>query len=431
MTGDNIISMPTPKHVLAERIRAAHERAARGRQEWVQGRVDECYALRELRDQFSDNIQFSHWLIENSLEHWGKDDRAAMIAMARAAPHRADLEFVFQLYADEQFKPDTIWRIIKQKGLEWPVNQFNEAVSSDDPNTAPAGTSPEIQPETTKQTGQTNEMPDPTPVESEPKVDLPRSEPKRKSGAGTQWKLAKYPDADLVYAHVTRPQSRSALADVVTHKRGGRAIWELLVEAIKLGHYGPPSTGNERPNLRMILPWVPPGSFADSIEINTQDGRKYVRDIILPLLAEKPELKLDPSNFGKAVARRRYETEEELRKTRQMEHHASVVAKHQFQPGEQEIVAYGTPMWPLEYSLGYTYEELKHACWYANFFLNSIARRDWSEVSTGMMGRHLIKWIGPIAPGITTAIKQIFSAYELNPKGECKFPMTPVNFGID
>jgi|SRR5215472_11855394 len=74
---------------------------------------------------------------------------------------------------------------------------INEAASSNDSNTVPAETSPENQPETTKQTGQTDETPDSTPVESEPKVDLPRSEPKR-SGSGAKWKLAKHPEADLV-----------------------------------------------------------------------------------------------------------------------------------------------------------------------------------------------------------------------------------------
>jgi hypothetical protein len=297
----------------------------------------------------------------------------------------------------------------------------------------PAGTSPGIPAEASKQPAELSDPPEPPPQESNSKVDeapLPRTKPR--SGGGAKWKLANCPDADLVQAHVTRVQSRSALAAVVT-ARGGRPIWDLLVDAIKLGHYGPPSIGNEKPNLRMILPWVPPGNFAESINIKTADDRRHIRDIIFPLLTEKAELKAEPGNFGKAVARRRFEIEEKLRQTRQMEHHAAVIAQHQFEPGEQEIIAYGLPMWPRDRDPGYTYDELKHACWYVSFFLGSIAHghRDWSLVSTAMMGRHLIKWISPVAPGVTKAIKEIFSAYELNPTGERKFPMTPVNFGID
>jgi hypothetical protein len=411
---DNIVQMPTPLSTLGKQLREDIAAVETFHSQWVESMLRLGAHLHEARDRFpSDDTAFGHWLVDEKVD-LGPKDRAALIAMA-ADPN------IFRMVLIEQtdvLHANTIWQKYRQR--------FEIHFKA-----PPAGTSSEIPPETAKQTGDLSDAPDPTRAQSESKdesVALSRAKPR--DGGGTKWKLRKYPDADLVFAHVTRAQTRSALAKIVSAK-GGRAVWELLVEAIKLGHYGPPSTGNERPNLRMILPWVPPGSFADSIEIKTQDGRKYVRDIIFPLLAQKPELKQDPSNFGKAVARRRYETEEELRKTRQMEHHASVVAKHQFQPGEQEVVAYGTPMWPLEYSLGYTYEELKHACWYANFFLNSIARRDWSVVSAGMMGRHLIKWIGPIAPGVTTAIKQIFSAYELNPKGECKFPMTPVNFGID
>lgn len=207
----------------------------------------------------------------------------------------------------------------------------------------PTRTSSEKSPEPDAQTPETNTSPDPSLQEparqSNPEVEpgtsdsavlgepnrtpskmgkpeLPRSRPR--SGGGSVWALAKYPDADLVYAHVTTVQSRSALVQVVK-KRGSRDFYNLLVEAIKAGHYGPPSAGNEKPNLRMILPWAPKGNFVNSFDLTRPEDRKQVRDVIFPTLAKNPELKNDPESFPKAATQHRIKIEEALRKIRVME----------------------------------------------------------------------------------------------------------------
>jgi hypothetical protein len=412
---DNIISMPAPMNVLADRIRALMALVETNDREWIELTIELGLRLAEARSRFSSDIQFSVWLAENELDsdRLGHQTRAALIGMGQ------NIELTKTVLSETSSRS---WRLIWENEIKPRVTSVGKPIR--------AGTSSEISLETIKRSEQTNETPDPTPEESDTNVepDLPRATPKH-SGTGKAWALAKHPDADLVYAHIMRVQSRSALATIVS-KRGGRAIWDLLVEAIKLGYYGPPSAGNERANLRMILPWVLPGRHAESINLKNDADRRYVRDIIFPALADHPELQDHPGDFDKVVAQRKHKIEQKLRDTRQMEHHAEVVAKHQFQLGEQEVIAYGTPIWPRDRDPGYTYEELKHACWYANFFLSSIAHRDWAVESTGMMGRHLIKWLGPVAPGTVKAIKEIFSLYELNPNGECKFPMTPVNFGI-
>ena len=41
----NIISLPTPMKMLADRIRAAYERTERGRREWIDGTLELASAL--------------------------------------------------------------------------------------------------------------------------------------------------------------------------------------------------------------------------------------------------------------------------------------------------------------------------------------------------------------------------------------------------
>ena len=121
---DNIVNMPTPKNVLVERLRAARARTEKGRREWIEGMADEAVALTEARGQFPSNNAFSHWLIENEVEYWGADDRAAMIHLGRL--NRDTLLFVLDKVADDKWQPRTIWQMLQQKRMEYIVQQYNE-----------------------------------------------------------------------------------------------------------------------------------------------------------------------------------------------------------------------------------------------------------------------------------------------------------------
>ena len=81
---DNIIQMPTPMNVLADRIRGAPASVQRGHIETIEGTLELAVALKEARDRFTDNRQFSIWLAENELdaEFIGHNNRAALINMA-------------------------------------------------------------------------------------------------------------------------------------------------------------------------------------------------------------------------------------------------------------------------------------------------------------------------------------------------------------
>ena len=81
---DNIIQMPTPMNVLADRIRDALARAGRSRIEWIEATLDLASTLNEARERFPSNEAFAHWLVDSKLDAdmMGHQTRAALINMA-------------------------------------------------------------------------------------------------------------------------------------------------------------------------------------------------------------------------------------------------------------------------------------------------------------------------------------------------------------
>jgi hypothetical protein len=79
---DNVVSMPTPMNVLADKIRSAFHRTERGRFEWIEGTLELAVLLSEARERFPSNTPFSHWIIDAELEDINYNDRAALIHMA-------------------------------------------------------------------------------------------------------------------------------------------------------------------------------------------------------------------------------------------------------------------------------------------------------------------------------------------------------------
>jgi hypothetical protein len=138
-------------------------------------------------------------------------------------------------------------------------------------------------------------------------------------------------------------------------------------------------------------------------------------------------LRGDQSRFERAFDQRRRAIEEEQRRVARLAEHQQKVASL---PANQEsVIAFGTPLWPPEGDLTglFTYEELSHACWFADFFME-IGRKDWRPHETAMAARQLVKWTEPMRKGFAEAVRAIFNAYESHPEAEKRFPSPPVNF---
>jgi hypothetical protein len=176
------------------------------------------------------------------------------------------------------------------------------------------------------------------------------------------------------------------------------------------------------------LPWLPARGFT-RYSLDRPHMEKVVSEIIFPLLRERPELKEVPHQIEAAIERRRREHDDQQRQrvklARSQERAATLPAD------EQVIIAYGEPLWPLpdpESTPPYTYRQLVHAVWYGHYFIDNIAHAQ-DPNSAAISGRHLTKYIEPIEPGFVAAVRAFFNAYQNDPKGECRLPRIPINFG--
>lgn len=162
---DNIINLPTPMNVLADRIRAAYGRTEQGRHEWIEGTLELAAALAEARTRFKADRQFAVWLAENDLDQLGENDRAALIKMAQEPTLLRD---ILTEQAD-QLHPDTI--------LRKSIDRFGNIPKPDLPSPNPEKTSlipePETKPaaETTPRAAQTKPV-----SKQSPLFGLPRAE---------------------------------------------------------------------------------------------------------------------------------------------------------------------------------------------------------------------------------------------------------------
>ena len=115
----NIVEMPTPMNVLADRIKLAYGRTVCGREGWVEGTLELAATLDEARSRFPSNIDFGVWLVQNELDWLGKDDRAALLGMSE--------DLALTRIALEETKSAS-WRLI---WLEWIEPRLRSAAKTD------------------------------------------------------------------------------------------------------------------------------------------------------------------------------------------------------------------------------------------------------------------------------------------------------------
>lgn len=414
-----IIDMPTPMNVLVERVRAGHQRAERGGQEWIEGVLEMASAMHEARDRFqNDDRRLGIWTIENEIDFFNQDDRNALVNMgAHLELARIVLEETqrrcFQLIWREEMKPRLEGKITPPE-VHGVVISMSRSAMTDDRSVQVEKVDPAI--------------PQKAELTRTPKLDLPRKEFRKR---GRQATFASLPDADLVNAHMLEKQARAEFGKFVRTPKG-RPAWTLLIESIETGLYGPPTRADSTTSMtvRVLLPWLPQRSFA-GFHLKNPLTHKLVREVLFPMLRERPELRETPHLVEREFNARRRASEEDARRKSKLDEHKAKIQAGAMAAGEQPIVAFGEPLWPPQrpdLTSPYTYKELCHACWFVGYFLG-IARPGWKPTETAMAGRHLAKYIEPVQPGFVAAVRAIFNAYEDHPDGEKQFPPIPVNFG--
>jgi hypothetical protein len=415
MTDDNVINMPTPKHILAQRIRVAHARSERGAQEWIDGLVEEATTMVEARDTYDDDREFSIWLMDNGIMFYSPDDQAALINMGR----NPDLMRV-KLQETKRTSLRYIWK-------EEMKAAYAEAAKSDPPYryVAIRGAQREPPPESPQSEPQEAATAEPAPAETMKSAD----ELERRHRLETKPpppSLKGLPKAEIVAAYLTHADTPARMARFVKTKKG-RDIWMLLIESIEAGHFGEPTDRViTSPNLRMILPWIQDRTFGN-MDISKPAERQQIREVLFPLLVERPELKgALQAALPSAFRDRQKSIQESARREFLVADARAKAAAAATKEASTVIIAYGTPLWPADpESVGYTLAELECACHFSRFFMTAIMQANETPKGMQLAAAHLVKYMIPIQRGFVLAVNRIFDAYVANPKGESEMPVIP------
>ena len=325
----NIVEMPTPMNVLADRIKLAYGRTVCGREGWIEGTLELAAALGEARSRFPSNIDFGVWLVQNELDWLGKDDRAALLGMSE--------DPALTRVALEETK-STSWRLI---WLEWIELRLRNAAKMDVPS---------------------SDNRDPAQLAEE------RSEPAetRASKRATIRPSSPFygrPRADEVYSAFLDKDARSVVGKAIAG-RGGADIYEMILKSLDLGFLRPNRDFLGRPNLRMLFS-LGSRAFCQRFDLTNTKERVHVRENIFPaMLANREAILASPDDLEKILDDHKRRNAEQARKTHDDKRFTQ--AKEKMGPGEEEIIMYGQRFWPvIDNRMGvYDYPTLCLAIWH-------------------------------------------------------------------
>ena len=369
---DNIIQMPTPKHVLFERYRAGYKRAEGGRAEWIAGVLEMAAALCELRDQYNNNQAFSLAIAEAGLGFHNDQDRAALINMQR---NRELTEIV--LRETKRTSLQLIWIEEIQPSV---ANASNTPPGSH--STAETSIQDATMTHCDKSVVQTASDAEMVPPPNNNSM-AGSSPPPRRKIAVERSTYASAPRAEEIAKRFQNARGRDILAKVWTKHGTGKKIWDMLIVAYDAGLLVPNDTVLKFPTLRLLFP-LAPNKYSMQFNLFDKKQLAHVSETILPaMIACKDQLLADPERTQEIV--------NEYLKTKQVQQKQAVIIKKHavavkaMAVTEQELVMFGHPVWPrLDTSQGeYDYDQVRAAIW---FF------REYQEVN--VLAKENIKSLG-------------------------------------
>ncbi|HEY2242598.1 MAG TPA: hypothetical protein VGH47_00055 [Xanthobacteraceae bacterium] len=415
---DNIVTMPTPIALRVERLRNRLDAYAKHQGEFadvVLGLATELFDAR--RECAGDDRAFGAWLGEYGCDDLGRHEREALIKIGEHA---------------ELARPVLQTTTSRSMQLIW-LNEIKPIIPSVRAD-APSPTSPIESPPASPSEPEKPQVAVQQNVESTPELEPPPNRPT----ATKRSPLYGLPDADTMHDNFLDPNTRTNLGRL-RRKRNGIAIWDLILKSIRSGVFGPPTKASiDDVSLRLVLPWLSRSRLTKHIDLKNERMRSLVDEALLPLLLERPELR-QPENHDRLEREfelRRRSIDEKNRQKYILQEHEKELARKPLPINEEPILVYGTPLWPIlgDLTPRYTYDELRHACWYVNYFMQMIAaigHEKLRPVDVVLYGRHFAKYMRPMAvKGFSNAVGDILGAYERNPTGETKHPPQPVNFGL-
>jgi hypothetical protein len=400
----NVIDMPTPLSILAERIKAAYGRTVGGRNEWAGGILELAATLDEARTRFQSDIDFGVWLVQNELDWLGKDDRAALLGMAKdldltrivlEETKRASLRMIW----GEEVKP----RLHELAKADAVATEFTNTVPPDEIYEASekkASKQPPIRP-------------------TSPFYGKPRGEE--------------------VYSTFLNKDARYIVGKAISG-RGGAEIYDMMLQALDWGFLQPNQNGFGMPNLRMLFS-LGSKSFCRRFDLTNPKQRTKVRDEIFPaMIINREAILASPDSLEKILDAGKRRVAQEARDA--LDEARLAEARGKMGPGEQEIIMYGQRFWPvIDNRMGvYDYATLCLAIWHFQDQLRwvSMSRAGETVASQVIMLRLGTKWLYQLATHgelgdktrqrlkmFCTVIGTLADEYANNPRGECRPPVTP------
>jgi hypothetical protein len=395
----NVIDMPTPMSVLAERIKAAYGRTVDGRNEWISGTLELAANLDEARARFPSDIDFGVWLVQNELDWLGKDDRTALLGMAN------DLDVTRVVL--EETKSASL-RVIWREEVEPRLHDVaKEAVASE-------FTSNEI-------------------------CEAPEIKASKRSAIRPTSPFYGKPRAEEVYSTFQDKDARYVIGKAISG-RGGADIYEMILRALDCGFLQLNHNGLGKPNLRMLFS-LGSRSFCQRFDLTNPKQRIQVRDDIVPaMIANREAILAAPDSLEKILDEHKRRAAQQARNA--VDEMKLAQARESMGAGEQEIIMYGQRFWPvIDNRMGvYDYATLCLAIWHFQDQLRwiSMSRAGENVASQVILLRLGTKWLYQLANQgelgdktrqrlkmFCTVIGTLADEYANNPTGECRPPVTP------
>ena len=406
---DNIIQMPTPMNVLADRIRDALARAGRSRIEWIEATLDLASTLNEARERFPSNEAFAHWLVDSKLDAdmMGHQTRAALINMA------ADLALA-RIVLQETNRNS--WQLIWQEEMKPRLTSASKMVPRSDKSaessdaSAPAAKSDEQPPEK-------------PPEQSPPKLT-------------SRSPLLHIPRGEELTAVFLGKKTRTMLGKLY-HQHGGKQIITLVLEALDAGLIGPNHLESHEPTLMLLFPSAPVG-FARQFRLDNYKQRKQIHELLAKMKACRDQLLAQPERMREILAE--YDAAQNAKAKIEIDNNRRNEALARLPSAEQELVMFGRMVWPRVDNLQgeYDYDQIRAAIWTFRDLdnWNRQIETDNRVGSRAIRIRLTCKWLNEYLirhdprrenpmRRILGLIQWLSKLMELAPEAECKWPPYP------
>jgi hypothetical protein len=317
--------------MIAERIRMAYDRAAKGEREWIAGTLELAEALAEARERFTDNGHFSHWLIDKDLDALGSNDRAALIGMGK---NRDLASAIIQETNSRSWQ--LIWR-----------NEVQPRLTS--------ASKIQVEMQNHEKPASVAETEAKAPVETVPSAASIKPVSKRSPFHG--WERA-----DEVAATYLAIKARCDLGKII-NARGGKEIWSLILAAIDAGFLTATDICFSKATLRILFPSAN-RAYCGRFNLAVPRDRANVRDIILPAaIANREAVLVEPEQLEAIVNAHQQRLIGADQAARKQQRVADALAA--MPDNEQEIIMFGERIWPnLDSSSSYDYDQVRAAVWY-------------------------------------------------------------------